>query len=155
MKKEFACNGTVRSSVESSDEDSPGPNKATDFGEVLQLSGDQRNKVNSSTDRASATATKLFPTRVRRTDFHSRPVNILAAMSWLASEDRVHLCYSFDSKHTFVSHGYYCCAGHICCWYSRASPFSLRISLTRHLPARASEATVISSIFRPVVQNAP
>ena len=45
MKNEFACNGTVRSSVESSDEDSPGPNKATDFGEVLQLSGDQRNKV--------------------------------------------------------------------------------------------------------------
>lgn len=45
MKKEFACNGTVRSSVDSSDEDSPGPNKATDFGKVLQFSGDQRNKV--------------------------------------------------------------------------------------------------------------
>ena len=45
MRKEFACNVTVRSSVDSSDEDSPGPNKATDFGKVLQFSGDQREKV--------------------------------------------------------------------------------------------------------------
>ena len=45
MKKEFACNGTVVSSADSSDEDSPGPNKPTDFGKVLQLQGDQRVKV--------------------------------------------------------------------------------------------------------------
>jgi len=45
MKKEFACNGTVQSSADSSDEDSPGPNKPTDFGKVLQLQGDQRLKV--------------------------------------------------------------------------------------------------------------
>ena len=44
MKKEFACNGTVRSSVDSSDEDVPGPNKGTDFGKILQFSGDQRIK---------------------------------------------------------------------------------------------------------------
>ena len=46
MKKEFACNGTVVSSADSSDEDSPAPNKAAqDFGKVLQLQGDQRVKV--------------------------------------------------------------------------------------------------------------
>ena len=45
MKKEFACNGTVVSSADSSDEDSPGPNKANDFGKVLQLQGDQRLKA--------------------------------------------------------------------------------------------------------------
>lgn len=45
MKKEFACSGTIRSSADSSDEDSPGPNKAPDFGNVLQFSGDQRKKV--------------------------------------------------------------------------------------------------------------
>ena len=45
MKKEFACNGTVVSSADSSDEDSPAPNKATDFGKVLQFQGDQRVKV--------------------------------------------------------------------------------------------------------------
>ncbi|GFZ45866.1 Protein translation factor sui1 [Saitozyma sp. JCM 24511] len=41
MKKEFACNGTVVSSADSEDEDSPGPAKP-DFGKVLQLQGDQR-----------------------------------------------------------------------------------------------------------------
>jgi len=46
MKKEFACNGTVVASADSSDEDAaPGPNKAQDFGMVLQLQGDQRSKV--------------------------------------------------------------------------------------------------------------
>jgi translation initiation factor 1 len=41
MKREFACNGTVVSSADSSDEDSPGPTKP-DFGKVIQLQGDQR-----------------------------------------------------------------------------------------------------------------
>ncbi|ORX33854.1 translation initiation factor SUI1-domain-containing protein [Kockovaella imperatae] len=46
MKKEFACNGHVASSADSSDEDSPGPNKTgQEFGRILQFSGDQRTKV--------------------------------------------------------------------------------------------------------------
>jgi len=49
MKKEFACNGTVVSSVDSDDEDSPAPaaqgKTAQDFGKILQLQGDQRVKV--------------------------------------------------------------------------------------------------------------
>lgn len=44
MKKEFACNGTVVSSADSSDEESPAPGKS-DFGKVLQFQGDQRLKV--------------------------------------------------------------------------------------------------------------
>ena len=44
MKKEFACNGTVVSSADSDDEEGGTP-KATDFGKVLQLQGDQRLKV--------------------------------------------------------------------------------------------------------------
>ena len=45
MKKEFACNGTVVASADSSDEDSPAPGKGNDFGKVLQFQGDQRVKV--------------------------------------------------------------------------------------------------------------
>jgi translation initiation factor 1 (eIF-1/SUI1) len=50
MKKEFACNGTVVSSVDSDDEDAPAPaaqggKVAQDFGKILQLQGDQRTKV--------------------------------------------------------------------------------------------------------------
>jgi translation initiation factor 1 len=49
MKKEFACNGTVVSSADSDDEDTPAPapqgKVAQDFGKVLQLQGDQRTKV--------------------------------------------------------------------------------------------------------------
>lgn len=50
MKKEFACNGTVVSSADSDEEDSPAPQAAPgagkpDFGKVLQFQGDQRNKV--------------------------------------------------------------------------------------------------------------
>jgi translation initiation factor 1 len=46
MKKEFACNGVVQSSVDSDDEDAAeAPKTATDFGKVLQLQGDHRVKV--------------------------------------------------------------------------------------------------------------
>ncbi len=52
MKKEFACNGTVVSSVDSDEEDSPAPTAPgaktgakPDFGKVLQFQGDQRIKV--------------------------------------------------------------------------------------------------------------
>ena len=45
MKREFACNGHVVDSAESSDEDSPGPNKTAELGRILQFSGDQRLKV--------------------------------------------------------------------------------------------------------------
>ncbi|ORY30002.1 translation initiation factor SUI1-domain-containing protein [Naematelia encephala] len=44
MKKEFACNGTVLSSLDSSDEESPVPGKE-DFGKVLHLQGDHRVKA--------------------------------------------------------------------------------------------------------------